>query len=568
MADESFASPAIARDWRDLIDKRVIQVIDQNRPPYQYATVDSIDTTQAWLLFPGATNAVPVKFGSIAPTAIGQVVRVDGRPGDRFIVDVIGAGSVVDVSSEDLPPVLDLAVSSDATSLFIDWTNNAAPRYEVNVADDSGFTTNNRIFLTQSSSITVNDLNTGTTYYVRVRSRNSGNGGGAWSATETGTPTATGVPPTDGIPPDSSPQPTVTAGIAMISAEWVPAIGTVDAITYEVHVSTSSGFTPSAATLLVETTSRFANTAHMPDGTSLQTLTGTNVFVRLIAKDPDGSAAVGAQGFAAPLLVETGDVGTIEIGQVSDLVAPSSSPQVTLASGVGYLFAAWDAGVNGVAAQGTLTVAAAVTDGDTFTIGTKVYTLQTSLTDVDGNINIGGSLAQTKLNIIAAIGLTGTPGTDYALSMTLNTSVLAATFIANDSILTARIANAAGNSIVTTETFFSGSNFFDAGTLGTTTTGVEPTINADPVDYEVHLSTTTDFTPVANTLVGNTPSLFFFITNESVQIDPAEPIVDHTVTYYCKIVATDIDGTAPAGVQDSASPVNPASVDNTTVESP
>jgi len=362
-------------------------------------------------------------------------VRVDGRPGDRFIVDVIGGGTLVDVVPADLPAVAGLAVSDGPTSLYVDWTANASPRYEVNVADDSGFTTNNRSFITQSNALTVDNLNTGTTYYVRVRSRNSSTGAGAWTATATGTPTATGVPPTDGIAPTSSPTPTVTGGIAQITAEWVAATGTVDTITYEVHMSTTSGFTTSAATLLLETTSRFTSTQFMPDGTSLATLYGTNVFVRIIAKDPDGAAAVGAQGFAAPLKVQTGDVGTIQLDQVSDLTAPASSPAVTLASGVGYLFAAWDA-----------------------------------------------------------------------------------------------------------------------------------VTNADALTYEVHLSTTTGFTPNINTLVGTTPSLFFFVTNESTQINPLEPAVDYLTTYYCKIVATDVDGAAAAGTQDSASPVNPATVNNTTVE--
>jgi hypothetical protein len=124
-----------------------------------------------------------------------------------------------------------------------------------------------------------------------------------------------------------------------------------------------------------------------------------------------------------------------------------------------------------VAAQGTLTIAEPVTDGDTYTIDAKTYTLQTSLTDVDGNVAIGGSEAQTKLNIVAAMDLSGVAGTDYATSMTAHPTVDMAAFSGDDAVLTAKTAGVAGNSIVTTETFTHASNIFDAATLGTTTAG-------------------------------------------------------------------------------------------------
>jgi len=58
---------------------------------------------------------------------------------------------------------------------------------------------------------------------------------------------------------------------------------------------------------------------------------------------------------------------------------------------------------------------------ETITIGTKVYTFQTTLTDVDGNVLISAVDASGSLdNLIAAITLTGTAGTDYALAMTAN----------------------------------------------------------------------------------------------------------------------------------------------------
>lgn len=62
-------------------------------------------------------------------------------------------------------------------------------------------------------------------------------------------------------------------------------------------------------------------------------------------------------------------------------------------------------------------------DTETFTIGTKVYTWQTTLTNVDGHIAIGTSVANSIINARAAITLGtggGGAGTAYAAATTLN----------------------------------------------------------------------------------------------------------------------------------------------------
>lgn len=126
-----------------------------------------------------------------------------------------------------------------------------------------------------------------------------------------------------------------------------------------------------------------------------------------------------------------------------------------------------------VKAQGTLTIDTQPTDGDTFTLGTKTYTLQTTLTNADGNIKIGATLAETQANIVAGVNLTGSPSTQYASAMRINSDVIIGDFSSNDAIITAITAGTAGNTIPTTETFTAGSNVFDAGTLGTTRAGAD-----------------------------------------------------------------------------------------------
>ena len=106
-----------------------------------------------------------------------------------------------------------------------------------------------------------------------------------------------------------------------------------------------------------------------------------------------------------------------------------------------------------VAATGTLTSDNTnVADGETVTIGSKVYTFKTSLTPTEGQVLIGGSADASLLNLIGAINHTGSPGTGYSVAAA-NTSVSAAASVTSHAFaVTALIPGAGGNSIASTET--------------------------------------------------------------------------------------------------------------------
>ena len=124
--------------------------------------------------------------------------------------------------------------------------------------------------------------------------------------------------------------------------------------------------------------------------------------------------------------------------------------------------------VNAVASQGTLTVDTQPIVGDTFTIGTKVFTFVTDETAAaDGEVDVGADLADAKVQIVAAIN-----GTDHNDA---HTQVTAAAFATNDCVITAITKGVTGDLIATTETFDEGTNVFDDVTLGTTTAGVDST---------------------------------------------------------------------------------------------
>lgn len=104
-----------------------------------------------------------------------------------------------------------------------------------------------------------------------------------------------------------------------------------------------------------------------------------------------------------------------------------------------------------VKATGTLTLTGNVSNGDQVTTGTKTYTFQTTLTDVDGNVLIGATASDSIDNLIAAITLGAGAGTLYAASTTSN-GFLTATAGAGDTMdAEALLGGTQGNLIATTD---------------------------------------------------------------------------------------------------------------------
>ncbi len=109
-----------------------------------------------------------------------------------------------------------------------------------------------------------------------------------------------------------------------------------------------------------------------------------------------------------------------------------------------------------VAATGTLTLTGNVSNNDQVTTGTKTYTFQTVLTNVDGNVLIGGSASDSIDNLIAAITLGAGAGTLYAAATTANGFLTAAAGAGDTMDATALVAGTAGNTIATTDPVDSG----------------------------------------------------------------------------------------------------------------
>lgn len=88
----AFADYAYALKFRNVVQQIVNTEIDKIRPRYQYATVTAIDrfNRKCTIQFPGDASTVKVNMGSTQPGSVGQVVRVSGVMGDRYIDEVLG----------------------------------------------------------------------------------------------------------------------------------------------------------------------------------------------------------------------------------------------------------------------------------------------------------------------------------------------------------------------------------------------------------------------------------------------------------------------------------------------
>lgn len=103
-------------------------------------------------------------------------------------------------------------------------------------------------------------------------------------------------------------------------------------------------------------------------------------------------------------------------------------------------------------AVGTLTSTGNPLNTHTVTIGGKVYTFQTTLTDSDGNVLIGADAEASKANLAAAIVLGPGSGTLYAASTTVHPEVTAVKATPTTLVATSKVAGTIGNFIDTTET--------------------------------------------------------------------------------------------------------------------
>lgn len=155
-----------------------------------------------------------------------------------------------------------------------------------------------------------------------------------------------------------------------------------------------------------------------------------------------------------------------------------------------------------VPASNVLTCSVQPGNGETVTIGGKVYTFQTVLTNVDGNVARGANLTDALANLAAAINLGAGSGTAYAAAMTQNPAATATASDATTLTCAARhlghYTGTYGNRITATETLANGSwanATFTGGADALKVSaadsvvrkGIAPVVPADPEQFDVEI---------------------------------------------------------------------------------
>jgi hypothetical protein len=132
----------------------------------------------------------------------------------------------------------------------------------------------------------------------------------------------TSLPPpatSDGAPPSASPTANVVGGIGTLFVSWIP-LTNHDPVTYNIHISTTSGFTPDWTTLSQQVEASQAVIRTMPAGSPLDY--ATTYYVQIVAEDTDGAAAAGIEASGSPAQVTGPDI-AVEAVTADKIVANS-----------------------------------------------------------------------------------------------------------------------------------------------------------------------------------------------------------------------------------------------------
>lgn len=325
----------------ETIRRQVQYEIKQKGIQVRTGTVTEInrDNATCRVSFEGST-AVLVKMGSIQPQELGQLVRVQGTNDDSWIVDVIGRAALTGPPSTDLGVAAVFSLTTTGRAVTATWSfDSLAAQYELQMASDVGFTIGSASFLTVSNGITISSLIEGDEHWFRVRSVSSSGQVGTWSSVENIVVQGFPAVASDGSAPSSSPTPSIDPGLGTLDVRWAR-IPNNDEVNYAVHASVNSGFTPDANNKVGDTTGTFMSLSVLPDGTRLPRDNPT--FVRIVASDTDGVAAVSPQGSGTPDSLDSDDFGDVGINEISDGQPPSVSPaSFIITPSIGSFFLRW-----------------------------------------------------------------------------------------------------------------------------------------------------------------------------------------------------------------------------------
>jgi hypothetical protein len=257
--------------------------------------------------FSGGTSTTSYTINNLLP---GITYNISGAGYNQY--NGVGAYSTdinVSTSSPTVSTVSSIQLSALTYAILATWTAasntpTVISKYKVELYDSTNTLLSTSY--TFSTNISFSGLTASSTYYIKVYAQDIYNNFGAAVTSSNITLNASGQT-SNGTGPSSSPTPTVKGLFGALQATWSP-IANADSVTYEVHVSTTNNFSTSSLTKYIETPGTFAVIKTLPDGTALSY--ATTYYVKIIAKDFDGSASASTQASGSPSQVDNGDLAT------------------------------------------------------------------------------------------------------------------------------------------------------------------------------------------------------------------------------------------------------------------
>lgn len=119
-----------AQRFRDVIAELVGKEVKRLRPSASLATVNTIGADSCTVIFPGDSTPVTVKLFTVRPTVgggvgVGDVVRIEGPSGGRYVTEVVKGGALMRLGTITLTA---LQTTGSAANMFIDAATGVVSR--------------------------------------------------------------------------------------------------------------------------------------------------------------------------------------------------------------------------------------------------------------------------------------------------------------------------------------------------------------------------------------------------------------------------------------------------------
>ena len=121
---DGFESYLTAGDFQHVLNKMIDSRVASERPASRGARVVSINHEERYcmVVFNGETTPVKIPYGGVAPATTGQIVRIEGLAGDRYIANVLGdseaqvLASTASANATTAQAAADAAIGAAATA--------------------------------------------------------------------------------------------------------------------------------------------------------------------------------------------------------------------------------------------------------------------------------------------------------------------------------------------------------------------------------------------------------------------------------------------------------------------